>query len=74
MNEKDYVLELGLTILLAVLAVLLFTLTGCSTKHISNGEFQCDCDCDKNSFECKLQIDKQTKLLHQEGEENGQDN
>ena len=73
-DKKDDYLIIITTLFLAALIMIMFVVTGCSTKRTNESDFKCNCDCKENSFECELKTDKVIKILHKEGDENGQDN
>lgn len=53
-------------VIFSSLVIVAVFFTSCANKQQNNGKFDCKCDCNKNSFECKLEIDKETKILHNE--------
>lgn len=69
-EEEDTKVLLILYIMAATISIsFIILISGCATKQENNGSFKCNCDCKENRFECDLQIDKLTKVLHKEGED-----
>jgi len=74
-NDNDHIhIVIRYFCIVVLFSLILLCVTGCSTKVVNNGKFDCNCNCAENSFECRLEIDKETKILHQEGEEDGSNN